>query len=412
VSWTKWILQGGQTDPILGHSLAVQARYLRKRLEWHLLANHLWTNAKALVFAGALFSGKEGDHWLEEGLHLLERERVEQILPDGGHFERSPMYHALVLEDLLDLVQLAGIYPECFPATVLDAWRTTALQMMDWLAAMSHPDGGIAFFNDAVFDVAPGYGQLVSCATALGLPVQTGSGLPVVALPDSGYIRLATPRAVVIADLGPVGPDYQPGHAHADTLSFEFSLDGKRVLVNGGISTYEKGADRRRQRGSAMHNTVVVDNEDSSEVWGSFRVARRARPQGVRWARGEELLWMEGSHDGYRRLPGRVLHRRRWELLEGRLRVIDTLDGKYQDAQAFFRFSPKVRVQPAADGGSGAEIWWQTIGALRAEVRPGSWHPGFGVRVPCQVLVVTFDGPRLETEFLWNGEDANSLSIG
>ena len=38
------------------------------------------------------------------------RELPEQILADGGHFELSPMYHALVLEDLLDLVNIARRY--------------------------------------------------------------------------------------------------------------------------------------------------------------------------------------------------------------------------------------------------------------------------------------------------------------
>ena len=41
-------------------------------------------------------------------------------------------------------------------------------------------------------------------------------------LNDSGYIRLNSKQAVAIIDTAPVGPDYIPGHAHADTLSFEF----------------------------------------------------------------------------------------------------------------------------------------------------------------------------------------------
>jgi hypothetical protein len=49
------------------HSLAVQARHLSRRLEYHLLGNHLFANAKALVFAGLFFQGDEADAWLADG---------------------------------------------------------------------------------------------------------------------------------------------------------------------------------------------------------------------------------------------------------------------------------------------------------------------------------------------------------
>ena len=84
----------------------MQVRFLRKRLEIHLLGNHLFANAKALVFAGLYFTGNEADEWLGKGLAILEREVPEQVLRDGGHFERSPMHHGIILEDLLDLLNV------------------------------------------------------------------------------------------------------------------------------------------------------------------------------------------------------------------------------------------------------------------------------------------------------------------
>jgi len=57
VNWVKWGLQGNAMEPDWLDSLAVQVRFLRKRLEVHLLGNHLFANAKALVFAGLYFSG-------------------------------------------------------------------------------------------------------------------------------------------------------------------------------------------------------------------------------------------------------------------------------------------------------------------------------------------------------------------
>lgn len=406
VNWIQWLLAETQVpDPALCQSLAVQTRYLRRRLEFHLLGNHLWTNAKALVFAGMFFSGPEAERWLKTGLMLLERERSEEILADGGHFERSPMYHAIFLEDLLDLVQLSGIYPGRIPESRVVSWRRSLLRMFGWLQGMTHPDGRISFFNDAAFDLASDYGTLVRYADELGLPVDREPRASIITFPQSGYIRLENRRAVLIADYAPIGPDYQPGHAHADTLSFELSLDRKRVLVNGGTSTYEEGPDRMRQRGTALHNTVVVDGQDSSEVWGSFRVARRARPIVVRSGQDQDRLWIEGAHDGYHRLPGRVTHERRLELTDGRLKVIDTLTGRFKEAQAFFRFAPGVVAEPMdrnSQGEGSATIRWRCSGARQATLQSGSWHPRFGACEDCQVLTLTFAEGRLETEFSWD----------
>ena len=115
VNWIKWALAGNELAPAWRHSLAVQTRWLRRHVEWHLLGNHLFANAKAMVFAGLYFSGDEAQEWLDKGLSILKRELPEQVLADGGHFERSPMYHSIILEDLLDMILLAGCYETCFP---------------------------------------------------------------------------------------------------------------------------------------------------------------------------------------------------------------------------------------------------------------------------------------------------------
>src|SRR6266480_455096 len=87
VNWIKWEFNGGLLDSNAVNSLASQARYLFRTLEYHLLGNHLFANAKALVFAGTFFEGPEAARWLAKGLSILEDEVQEQILSDGGHFE-------------------------------------------------------------------------------------------------------------------------------------------------------------------------------------------------------------------------------------------------------------------------------------------------------------------------------------
>jgi len=404
VNWIKWGLadRGAAAgvppglSPAAVHSLAVQARWLRQRLEVHLLGNHLWANAKALVFAGAFFDGPQARAWFDKGLELLQRELREQILPDGGHFERSPMYHAILLEDVLDLIQLADRYPDLVPADVIDHWRDTALRMLAWLRVMTHPDGGIAFFNDAALGIAPDHAALLAYAgvvigpSAAAAPDDDGDPRLDV-LPESGYVRMQSGPAVLIADVGPIGPDYLPGHAHADTLSFELSLHGRRVIVNSGISTYEADGERLRQRGTAAHNTVVVDGADSSEVWSSFRVARRARPFDVHWGRDSDgILWLRAAHDGYRRLPGRVIHFREWRLTPAGLSIVDRLQGRPRRAEARFHLHPSASL-----GDIGVDV-------STFLVNPSTWHPRFGSTSSNRVLVADFAGrDRLESRFSW-----------
>ncbi len=388
VNWVKWALAGNALDEAARQSLAVQTRFLRERLEIHLLGNHLWANAKALIFAGTFFDGAEAAAWRAKGLALLGRELEEQILPDGGHFERSPMYHAIVLADLLDLLQLARLYPGLFTDEDVAAWREIVQRMHRWLRVMTHPDGGISFFNDAAFDIAPTFGALTEYAAVLGVACDQAPLAEIDALADSGYVRLQIGSAVMIADVGEIGPDHLPGHAHADTLSFELSLQGQRVLVNGGTSTYEVTAERQRQRGTAAHNTVVVDGADSSEVWSSFRVARRARPLAVAWGRDGDALWLWAGHDGYRRLPGKVIHRRRWRLDPKGLSVEDALEGRYKSAEARFHVLP------------GEKFTW-TVDWASGRLAVATWHPRFGQSIACEVLSVTPAAPTWTTRFRW-----------
>jgi uncharacterized heparinase superfamily protein len=436
VNWVKWALAGNELEPDWVHSLAIQARWLRQHIEWHLLGNHLFVNAKALVFSGLFFVGDEADAWLAQGLKILGREVPEQVLPDGAHFELSPMYHAIILEDLLDLVNAAGVWPGRVPDAVVAQWREVAGRMLRWLAGMIHPDGEIAFFNDAALGIAPGFAVLSAYAGRLGVEVaglgagkeqgglgdihrcailgeippsppfsKGGVGASCRHFADSGYVRLEQGNAVALLDVARIGPDYLPGHAHADTLSFELSLFGQRVVVNSGISQYGLGAERLRQRGTAAHSTVEVDGADSSEVWGGFRVARRARPFGLSIADDGSALMVSCAHDGYRRLPGKPVHRRRWRLDEHALQVTDSIEGVFETAIARFYLHPSVQVSGQGLSGQlvlpdGQVVSWSVAGGV-ARVVAASWHPEFGISLPSHCVEIQFDGAEAAINFSW-----------
>ena len=55
----------------------------------------------------------------------------------------------------------------------------------------------------------------------------------------------------------------------------------ERLFVDPGTYCYDDSNERRYDRASSSHNTVSIDEVDSSEVWDIFRVGRRARPRNV-----------------------------------------------------------------------------------------------------------------------------------
>lgn len=413
VNWIKWALAGNALSPECLHSLAIQVRWLGRRLETHLLGNHLFANAKALVFSGLFFCGPEAEKWFEMGMQILSREIPEQILADGGQFERSTMYHSLALEDMLDLCNLAASFqqavPECWLPVVKD-WRQVVERMGYWAAVMRHPDGEIGFFNDAAFDIAPSPEALDEYASRLGFSLVSELGDGVKHLEKSGYIRLQQREMTALLDVAQVGPDYLPGHAHADTLSFELSLFGQRVFVNSGTSCYGVGKERSWQRSTAAHNTVVVDGQDSSEVWSGFRVARRARPSVPVICKQAFGFGVEASHDGYRFLPGRNIHRRQWCYSDYSLEVTDEVTGSFLEAESRYYLHPDVLIGHCElnDGGAvlslpqgqEVEIFVQE-GTL--QVLPATWHPFFGVSRPNHCLAIKFRSSKVKIVFAWSG---------
>lgn len=409
VNWIKWALGGEALAPHVLHSLAVQARWLRDRIEIHLLGNHLFANAKALVFAGLFFDGPEAREWLAIGLSIIGRELDEQILPDGGHFERSPMYHALALEDLLDLIDVAqALAPAGTPAAVLtQRLRLRVPAMQRWLQTMTHPDGTLGMFNDCAMDIAPDRTELDRFAGALGLPPPAQALEGATHLSPSGYVRLSLGSATALLDVAPVGPDYLPGHAHADTLSFELSLHRERVVVNGGTSCYGEGAQRSFERSTQAHSTVLLGGVDSSEVWAGFRVGRRARPVGLELQVNAPPWQVTCGHDGYRHLPGQPQHVRSWRMLAGELVVTDEVRQGPAQGLARYLIAPGVTITPDGPGRwqlQGARGPLGTVDVLRgqASIEPARATTRFGELAEASCLVVALEEGQAVTRWRWD----------
>ena len=199
--------------------------------------------------------------------------------------------------------------------------------MRGWLESVITPAAEVPLLNDGYPVGGATLAALRPSAVAGARPTAGAPSRRLTTLPDTGLILAAVGGWHLLADVGAPCPDELPAHAHADTLSCLVHVDGEPLLVDTGTSTYAPGAVRSYERSTAAHNTVEVDGADSTEVWGAFRAARRARVRGVAADSRPDGVTIEAAHDGFSRLGGQPVHRRRWSLTPDGLRVDDLVTG-------------------------------------------------------------------------------------
>ncbi len=416
VNWLKFLTRNAvraeeagdkaQIDRLLA-SLRVQVLSLESRLERELLANHLLKNAKALVFAGTLLKAPESGRWRVLGEHILREQIAEQVLPDGGHIERSPMYHAWILDHMLDIRNLFAFHRP-MSSKIASEVSNCIEHMTRYLIQIIHPDGEIPLLNDSQLGVTRPTSEIIKDAGAHEVTTRP-CGNEVQVLRDTGYavIRDLSSQSFLIFDCGRLGPDYQPGHGHSDVLSYELTLQGKRVIVDTGVSSYELSAERHYERSTAAHNTIRVNGNEQAEIWGSFRVGRRPSVSPIRHGQSTHIQFVQGAHFGYRHLG--VIHSRAIVHLGVDSWVFaDRVTGSgTQKLESFIHFHPTVNVRPIIDGPiSPVELmvprWTLEFAGLRyllmtfgngTLTQTEAWYsPGFAIRLPQSVVHWTRKG--------------------
>jgi hypothetical protein len=272
----------------------------------------------------------------------------------------------------------------------------TAQQGLQWFCDMSAGHDCFPLFGDSAHGIAPNGTSLIGYASRLGLEPPTprfGS----VHLSSSGFLRLERdPGVVLFATVDGPKPRHQPGHSHADTFGFELYVAGQAVLVDSGIPTYERSAVRSRSRSTAAHNTLQIGEQDSSEVWASFRVGRRARVADVHWEHSVVADTFSAMHDGYRFLRGSPKHQRCWRVQAGEFEIMDSLDTACPQ-QVVIRFRAAHGLRWECVSGK----IWKLVGAslpiltvfgddmLDYSIEHGAYHPEFNIEEAVDVLTAT-----------------------
>lgn len=403
VNILKAWLGGLELNDKLFKSVHDQTNYLCNNLEKHLLGNHYFVNLKAILFAGVVFENSE---WIWLAQKELINQINEQILDDGFHFELSPMYHSLIIVDLFDILNLNNAYPHTISISLIETILDKIPQMIKCQEAMSHPDESVSFFNDSVDGIAPKKKIIDNYGKKLGFPIckyQKNYALEKV---DnfSGYICAEISGNKLIFDAADVGAVYIPAHAHADTLSFELSIGKQRVFVNSGTSEYENNLRRLSQRKTKSHNTVEIDELDSSLVWDSFRVADRAKVSNWNFQLFSEKVMISAEHNGYTKLFNKRMHKRLITFDTNTLIVNDYISGKYKNAVAYYYFHPNIIISEQNNiiSFKGENFSMQCdLRYNQYKILDTLWSPQFGLNIANKCLCIDIIENNVKLKFTW-----------
>ena len=424
--------------------LYLHGDFICRHLEWSdVNGNHLTADAAGLVFIGVFFGrGRAPGRWQSLGWEILGAELPRQVLADGVNFEAAAAYHRLALE----LFLLPALYRRAAGLRVGEPYADTLEKMAEFTLATSRPDGSAPHWGDA------DDGR----ALPLGDQVWGGQGLNdhryLVGLVGLGFDRpgliegaagprgeafwlfgaaaaarlseAATPAASrgfeaggvfvmrgggdhVFVDCGPVGLAGRGGHGHNDCLSFEAMLDGIPLITDCGSYVYTASVEwRNRFRGTAYHNTPMIDGAEQNRLVGPetlWSLHDDAAPEVRRWEPGPERDVFIGAHSGYRRLADPVTPVRAMVLDKQahRLVVADRFEGTgthrvsipYHLAPAVVAEQTGPRLWRLTAGGTVILLVWQGDDTWTADLAKAWFSPSYGVKQPTTAITFTRQGP-------------------
>lgn len=324
INWVKFFtLYPSEKTQKRENSLYSQYKLLEKKLEYHLLGNHLLEDAYSLFIGGWYFADEK---MLNKAKKLLRKELQRQVLKDGSHYEQSPMYHCILLDRLLDCYNFAVSDTSFSDKSFLAFLKDKAEAMLGHLKTITYNDGSIPLLNDSALGIAPTTKQIFEYAKNLKL---SSVKIP---LRECGYRQFHNNTMEAIVDVGNITATYQPGHTHADTFNYELRIEGNEFIVDSGVSTYNKDSRRQWERSTVAHNTVSVDGKSSSEVWGGFRVGKRAKVRILK----EEPNYISAKHNGFG-----VACERSFLSTTDTFEVEDKIEKK---AVSYIHLAPKVKI--------------------------------------------------------------------
>ena len=340
VNWVKFFSKNqDKLDSNIISSIYKQASLLYRTIEYHIAANHLLTNAKALLFCGFFFDDENSKKFIIKGLKILNKEIDEQFFIDGCHYERTPSYQTVMLEDLLDIYNLLSKKTDnCYiPDRFIQKLKQKIKNAYKFTAMISYKNKYICLFNDSSKVSTVNLRHLKKYYFSL-IGEDQESLPPSPFLSASNFLIYELDDSKFISSCGPASPDYQPGHFHDGIFAFELFHKGKKLITNLGVSTYEKSIQRLNEKSLAFQSTFSVESKNANEIWSAFRLARRSQVKKI-FESPDEFSF---SQNGFDKIHHIGIHTRTFKFKGRKISINDILSSKntYNCCSRFF--VPKI----------------------------------------------------------------------
>lgn len=330
VNLIKWVLNNQINNKEILFNLKREYSILINSIEYHLLANHLLANLKALIFFEIFFPNKFSKERLRKWKKNYLDQLKEQILDDGGHFELSPMYHNIILEDLLELKMIL-IEDKEFIST-LDKYIA---MMFRWSKYFSYSGTGLpVYFHDSCGGIARNYKELASNSYLSTEKRLKNDDMFSRVFSSSGFFFVQNDFFNIRINCSNVKCSYTPGHFHSSQLSYDIEAFNEPIIISSGLSTYENSLDRINERGNYFHPSITLNKGNHSEIWKSFRLGKSPQVHS-RYQAQEGAFSVNASFKGkYRTLFGR-----KWLITKKKVIISDTILEKNNSRKADYFIS-------------------------------------------------------------------------
>ncbi len=378
INWINLISKFKLKDKKIINSIKMQSQFLKKNIEYHLDANHLISNLICIIyiinFDKSIFNLNERDYYYK----VFYSELSKQILKDGGYFERSPSYHILILNDLLNLYYYLD--NSKINIKIKNKLIKKIIVMNKWMISILHPDKNIPFFNDSNFshniDISNLLKRINAFLSNLNHPKYVEEKNKLIVLKDTGFYIYSNNIFKLISSISNIKPDFQPGHSHANSLAFELSFGKKRLFVNSGINTYENNTDRIYQRSTSAQNTIEINDKNSSDIWKSFRVGKRAKVFDLFEKYSNKSVIFGSSHNGYSSFFKKLIHKRTFKIYEDNFMIKDEIYGDFKKAIVRFFLHPDIKIQKNSFIIDNNIVYFKINNKFYIE--ESEWYPSFG----------------------------------
>ncbi len=360
-----------------GHYLHSHQEYTRRP------NNHLLSNGLGLFILGCFFELILHQHsetseyraalsWKKEGAKILEQAMQDQVYSDGGNYEKSSAYHALVLE----------MFALGFAIAKHVGWKFSSLyeqrlyRMYHVFDAFLESNGTIPLIGDAdngrilriSADEKPHcYATLHHMLERIlfhDTPVIAPTVMPLEHFSEMGYIIHHTSAHSFFLDVGDYGMNGWGGHGHNDCLAFVWSIHGETIITDSGCGSYTGNKNLREyQRSTKAHNTVSVHGAEQCEFLNLWRIKSDTTDPLIRSLHANETtLNCSIQHHGYVERFG-VIHRRTLVLSHvddtqsGELLISDELEtiqqpkrstasAMQQPSHGYLHIPPEINIEP------------------------------------------------------------------